>query len=233
MSLVADPRVRVTPLTGHGATAPQTSFAITFSVSRYAPETTRLERYRNELAAGTLEELEDALIQADFGLETAMRISEVVGKGRYEKGISPDEVRAILAAEVEQALRGRAVSAGLDALEELQQRLGEREQGKSARAASGTSEVLDALVRGQVDTLLLDPAAAAETTLNPSDVPGLDLGAVTTLDALPADQVLVALGALTDADVRVGRRRTLDGQPVAAVLRWDNEAEPEAPSASR
>jgi hypothetical protein len=137
------------------------------------------------------------------------------------------------AAEVEQALRGRAVTDGLDALEELRQRLGEREQGKSARAASGTSEVLDALVRGQVDTLLLDPEAAATTTVTPSDVPGLDLGAVVTLDALPADQVLVALAALTDADVRVGRRRTLDGEPVAAVLRWDNEAEPEAPSASR
>ncbi len=33
-----------------------------------------------------------------------MRISEAVGKGRYEKGISPDEVRAILATEVERAL---------------------------------------------------------------------------------------------------------------------------------
>jgi fused signal recognition particle receptor len=33
-----------------------------------------------------------------------MRISEAVGKGRYEKGISPDEVRTILATEVERAL---------------------------------------------------------------------------------------------------------------------------------
>ncbi|KQT19110.1 signal recognition particle-docking protein FtsY [Methylobacterium sp. Leaf399] len=59
---------------------------------------------KRKLDADTLEELEDALIQADFGVETAMRISEAVGKGRYEKGISPDEVRAILAAEVERAL---------------------------------------------------------------------------------------------------------------------------------
>ncbi|MFE1601008.1 signal recognition particle-docking protein FtsY [Methylobacterium sp. ID0610] len=59
---------------------------------------------KRKLDATTLEELEDALIQADFGVETAMRISEAVGKGRYEKGIAPDEVRAILAAEVEQAL---------------------------------------------------------------------------------------------------------------------------------
>ena len=59
---------------------------------------------KRKLDAATLEELEDALIQADFGVETAARISEAVGQGRYEKGISPDEVRAILAVEVERAL---------------------------------------------------------------------------------------------------------------------------------
>ncbi len=59
---------------------------------------------KRKLDATTLEDLEDALIQADFGLETAMKISEAVGKGRYEKGISPDEVRSILATEVERAL---------------------------------------------------------------------------------------------------------------------------------
>ncbi|BCM86508.1 signal recognition particle-docking protein FtsY [Methylobacterium indicum] len=59
---------------------------------------------KRKLDADTLEELEDALIQADFGLDTAARIAEAVGKGRYEKGIAPDEVRAILAAEVERAL---------------------------------------------------------------------------------------------------------------------------------
>ncbi|MGF3026402.1 signal recognition particle-docking protein FtsY [Methylobacterium aquaticum] len=59
---------------------------------------------KRKLDADTLEELEDALIQADFGLDTAARIAEAVGKGRYDKGIAPDEVRAILAAEVERAL---------------------------------------------------------------------------------------------------------------------------------
>ena len=140
---------------------------------------------------------------------------------------------AAFAEEVTEALRGQAVTAGLHVLEELKQRLGERAQGKSSRAASGVDEVLEALVRGQVDTLLIDPAEAAGTSVTPADQPGLSVGAVTTLDALPADQVLVALAALTDADVRVAHRGTLDGQPVAAVLRWDNTSEPEAPSASR
>ncbi|MCJ2130465.1 signal recognition particle-docking protein FtsY [Methylobacterium sp. E-045] len=69
---------------------------------------------KRKLEADTLEELEDALIQADFGIDTAMRISEAVGKGRYEKGISPDEVRAILAAEVERALAPVAIPLTID-----------------------------------------------------------------------------------------------------------------------
>ncbi len=70
---------------------------------------------KRKLDATTLEDLEDALIQADFGIETATRISEAVGHGRYEKGISPDEVRAILAAEVERALAPVAVPLTIDA----------------------------------------------------------------------------------------------------------------------
>ncbi|TXN49583.1 signal recognition particle-docking protein FtsY, partial [Methylobacterium sp. WL18] len=69
---------------------------------------------KRKLDANTLEDLEDALIQADFGLETATRISDAVGKGRYEKGISPDEVRAILATEVERALEPVAVPLSID-----------------------------------------------------------------------------------------------------------------------
>jgi fused signal recognition particle receptor len=69
---------------------------------------------KRKLDADTLEELEDALIQADFGIETATRISEAVGKGRYEKGISPDAVREILAAEVERALTPVAIPFRID-----------------------------------------------------------------------------------------------------------------------
>ncbi|KQP40843.1 signal recognition particle-docking protein FtsY [Methylobacterium sp. Leaf104] len=69
---------------------------------------------KRKLDADTLEELEDALIQADFGIETAMRISEAVGKGRYEKGISPDAVREILATEVERALTPVAIPFHID-----------------------------------------------------------------------------------------------------------------------
>jgi hypothetical protein len=133
-------------------------------------------------------------------------------------------------AEITEVLRGQAVTANLDVLAQLKQRLGERAAGASSRGASGVDEVLSALVVGQVDTLLLDPAAAAETSVTLAEHPGLSLGAVQPSEALPADQVLVALAALTDADVRIERRGTLGGEPVAALLRWDNTADAGATS---
>jgi fused signal recognition particle receptor len=59
---------------------------------------------KRRLDAAVLEQLEDALIQADLGIETASRIAEAVGQGRYNKEIAPDEVKAILAAEVEKVV---------------------------------------------------------------------------------------------------------------------------------
>ena len=59
---------------------------------------------KRKLDADTLQELEDLLIQADLGVDTAMRITTALAKGRHNKEISPDEVRAVLAAEVERAL---------------------------------------------------------------------------------------------------------------------------------
>jgi fused signal recognition particle receptor len=55
---------------------------------------------KRKLDATTLEDLEDILIQADLGIESAARIAKAVGQGRYEKGVSPDAVRQILAREV-------------------------------------------------------------------------------------------------------------------------------------
>lgn len=59
---------------------------------------------KRKLDAATLEELEDLLIQADLGVETAMAITERIAEGRFNKQISPDEVRRILAEEVTKVL---------------------------------------------------------------------------------------------------------------------------------
>ncbi|MDX2265246.1 MAG: signal recognition particle-docking protein FtsY [Hyphomicrobiales bacterium] len=59
---------------------------------------------KRRLDDDTLEDLEDTLIQADFGLEPARRITEGLRAGRFNKEITPEEVRGFLADEVEKAL---------------------------------------------------------------------------------------------------------------------------------
>jgi fused signal recognition particle receptor len=60
---------------------------------------------KRRLDAATLEELEDVLIQADLGVEMTSRIVKAVAAGRYDKEIEPNEVKAILAAEVVKVLK--------------------------------------------------------------------------------------------------------------------------------
>ncbi len=63
---------------------------------------------KRKLDAAMLEDLEDVLIRADLGVATATRICDAVGKGRYDREIAPDAVKAILAAEVERVLSPHA-----------------------------------------------------------------------------------------------------------------------------
>jgi fused signal recognition particle receptor len=59
---------------------------------------------KRKLDREMVQDLEDVLIRADLGTATAGRIAAVVGEGRYDKAIMPDEVKGILAAEVEKVL---------------------------------------------------------------------------------------------------------------------------------
>jgi fused signal recognition particle receptor len=59
---------------------------------------------KRKLDAAMLEEIEDALIRADLGIDVAARVSSALGEGRFDKQIGPDEVKAVLAAEIEKIL---------------------------------------------------------------------------------------------------------------------------------
>jgi fused signal recognition particle receptor len=59
---------------------------------------------KRKLDASTLEELENELIRADFGIEVADRTIEALRQGRYEKGISPEELQDLLAGEIEKVM---------------------------------------------------------------------------------------------------------------------------------
>ena len=70
---------------------------------------------KRKLDAATLDDFEDVLIRADLGIAMATRIIGVVSSTRYEKGIDPEEVKAILAREVEAVLAPVAKPLAIDA----------------------------------------------------------------------------------------------------------------------
>src|SRR4030081_3270241 len=59
---------------------------------------------KRKLDRAMLEDIEDVLLRADLGTEVAARISPAVGVGRYDKAISADDVKSVVAAEVEKVL---------------------------------------------------------------------------------------------------------------------------------
>jgi fused signal recognition particle receptor len=59
---------------------------------------------KRKLDDDTLEELEDLLIQADLGVNVASRVTAALKKSRYNSDITTEEVRDILAQEVERVL---------------------------------------------------------------------------------------------------------------------------------
>jgi fused signal recognition particle receptor len=59
---------------------------------------------KRKLDRAMLDDIEDVLVRADLGSEVAARISSAVGEGRYDKAISADEVKAVVATEVEKVL---------------------------------------------------------------------------------------------------------------------------------
>ena len=63
---------------------------------------------KRKLDASSLQDLEDILIEADLGVETAMAITDRLSEGRYAKGIEAHELQEVLAQEVEKVLAPHA-----------------------------------------------------------------------------------------------------------------------------
>lgn len=69
---------------------------------------------KRKLDEETLQDLEDVLIRADLGVETALRVTDSLAASRYGKDVSDAEVRAVMAAEVEKVLAPVAKPLELD-----------------------------------------------------------------------------------------------------------------------
>jgi fused signal recognition particle receptor len=59
---------------------------------------------KRKLDQAMVDEIEEALIRADLGIDCAARIAAAVGEGRYDKSITSDEVKGVLARELEKVL---------------------------------------------------------------------------------------------------------------------------------
>jgi fused signal recognition particle receptor len=69
---------------------------------------------KRKLDRAMLDDIEDVLLRADLGTEVAARISAAVGVGRYDKSITEDDVKAVVAIEVEKVLAPVAKPLAID-----------------------------------------------------------------------------------------------------------------------
>ncbi len=69
---------------------------------------------KRKLDDDTLQELEDLLIQADLGVETALRVTDTLASERYGKDVSGEDVSRIMAAEITKVLKPVAKPLQLD-----------------------------------------------------------------------------------------------------------------------
>jgi len=95
--------------------------------------------------------------------------------------------------------------------------------GRHSGVAVGSVDVLEALVRRQVDQLVLDLDQARGATVHPVDFPGLDLpDPARNAPEVPADRVLVAAAARSDAAVSLLPGELIPDHGIAAILRWED-----------
>ncbi|MEN2495197.1 MAG: Signal recognition particle receptor FtsY [Hyphomicrobiaceae bacterium hypho_1] len=69
---------------------------------------------KRQLDPKNIENLEDLLIQADFGIDTTSRIIDRLSSNRYDRNISEKEVREVLASEIETILEPVAQEINID-----------------------------------------------------------------------------------------------------------------------
>ncbi len=193
---------------------------------------------KRKLDAASVEELEHELIRADLGPEVAERIAAAFGEGRFEKAITPEEVKSLLAGEIEKVLAPVAkpleitarpfiiLVAGVNGsgktttIGKLAAKF--RKEGKSVMLVAG-----DTFRAAAIDQLKIwgERTGARVVASGPgADAAGLAFDALTTAKAESVDVVLV------DTAGRLQNRAELMGE-LEKMVRVMRKVEPAAPHA--
>jgi fused signal recognition particle receptor len=193
---------------------------------------------KRKLDAAAIGELEDELIRADLGVETASRITTALAQGRFEKDIAPDEIKTVLAAEVEKSLAPVAKPLEITARPFVILVIGVNGSGKTttigklaARYRAQGKRVLlaagDTFRAAAIDQLKIwaERAGAAIVARTPgSDPAGLMFDAVTQARNESIDIVIA------DTAGRLQNRAELMGE-LEKIVRVIRKVEPQAPHA--
>jgi len=193
---------------------------------------------KRKLDAETLAALEAELIRADLGPELAERMAAVLGEARYEKGIAPQELQALLAGEIEKVMAGVAKPLEITARPFVILVAGVNGSGKTttigklaARFRNAGKTVLlvagDTFRAAAIDQLKIwgERAGAGVIARAPgADAAGLAFDAVTTAEAQGVDIVLI------DTAGRLQNRAELMGE-LEKIVRVIRKVAPDAPHA--
>ena len=196
---------------------------------------------KRKLDAATLDELEDVLIQADLGVDTAMAITETLRRDRFDKDVSGEDVRAVLAAEVEKVLGPVARPLVIDATKKpfVILMIGVNGSGKTTTigklaqkfAAEGKSVMLaagDTFRAAAIEQLQVwGQRTGAPVIARPAgaDASGLAFDAVTEAKAEGRDVLII------DTAGRLQNRDELMNE-LEKVIRVIKKVDPEAPHAT-
>ena len=152
---------------------------------------------KRKLDDDSLQELEDVLIQADLGVETAMRITESLSDQRYGKDVSDEEVREIMASEIEKTLDdvARPLELNLDYKPHVILVVGVNGSGKTTTIGKLTAKLNDA----GLSTLLVAGDTFRAAAIEQLKIWGDRTGAPVASSKLGADAAGLAYDAYQQA----------------------------------
>jgi len=196
---------------------------------------------KKRLDNAMLAELEDILIQADFGVDVASTVTEALRRDRFDRDITTDEVRTLLASEIETVLGPVAQPLAIDPAHKpfvilmvgvngsgKTTTIGKlaslyRAQGKSVMLAAGDTFRAAAIEQLQVWGQRTGAPVVARAA--GSDASGLAFDALTEAKAAGSDLLII------DTAGRLQNRDELMGE-LEKMIRVIKKVDPTAPHAT-